>query len=73
METKKKVIEHNFYWLLYLDPHMRVNITRADHSGGVVLGMRLRPLEHWDRGFESHSRHGYISAFILCLCCSVCR
>jgi hypothetical protein len=27
----------------------------------------LRPLEHWDRGFESHSRHGCLYAFILCL------
>jgi hypothetical protein len=26
---------------------------------------RLRPLEHWDRGFESHSRHGCLCAFIL--------
>jgi hypothetical protein len=31
----------------------------------------LRPLERWDRGFESHSRHGYLYAFILCLCCPV--
>jgi hypothetical protein len=31
----------------------------ADHSGRAVYGMKcLRPLEHWDRGFESHSRHG---------------
>jgi hypothetical protein len=30
---------------------------RADHSG---------PLEHWDHGFESHSRHGCLCAFILC-------
>jgi hypothetical protein len=44
------------------------NVSRA------VWGMdRLRPLEHWDRGFESHSRHGCLSAFILCLCCLVCR
>jgi hypothetical protein len=28
----------------------------------------LRLLEHWDRGFEPHSRHGCMSAFILCLC-----
>jgi hypothetical protein len=28
----------------------------------------LRSLEHWDRGFESRSRHGYLSAFIMCLC-----
>jgi hypothetical protein len=33
---------------------------------------RLRPLKHWDRGFQSHSRHGCLCAFILCLCCSVC-
>jgi hypothetical protein len=24
----------------------------------------LLPLEHWDRGFESHSRHGCLCAFI---------
>jgi hypothetical protein len=23
----------------------------------------LRPLEHWDRGFESRSRHGCVSVF----------
>jgi hypothetical protein len=28
---------------------------------------RLRPLEHWNRGFESHSRHGCLCAFILFL------
>jgi hypothetical protein len=28
-------------------------------------------LEHWNCGFESHSRHGCLSAFALCLCCSV--
>jgi hypothetical protein len=33
----------------------------------------LRPLEHWNRGFESHLRHGCLCAFILCLCCPVCR
>jgi hypothetical protein len=38
--------------------------SRADHSG-------LRPLKHWGRGFKSHSRHGCLYAFILCLCCSV--
>jgi hypothetical protein len=34
---------------------------------------RLVPLEHWIRGFESHSRHECLFAFLLCLCCSVCR
>jgi hypothetical protein len=32
----------------------------ADHRGRA-----LRSLEHWDRGFESHSRHGCLCAFIL--------
>jgi hypothetical protein len=27
----------------------------------------LRPLEHWAREFESHSRHGRMCAFILCV------
>jgi hypothetical protein len=30
----------------------------ADRRGSAVEGLEyLRPLEHWDRGFESHSRH----------------
>jgi hypothetical protein len=28
---------------------------------------RFRPLEHWDCGFKSHSRHGCLLAFILCV------
>jgi hypothetical protein len=42
----------------------------ADHSGHEVKGVKcLRPLKHWDREFEPHSRHGYVSAFTLCMCC----
>jgi hypothetical protein len=26
-----------------------------------------RPLEQWDREFEPHSRHGYLSVYILCV------
>jgi hypothetical protein len=38
----------------------------ADYSGRAVLGMNcLRSLEPC--GFESHSRHGCLCAFILCL------
>jgi hypothetical protein len=33
----------------------------------------LRPLEPWDRGLESHSRHGRLSTFFLCLCCAGSR
>jgi hypothetical protein len=33
----------------------KVYLNGADHSGRVVYGMnRLRPLERWDRGFETH-------------------
>jgi hypothetical protein len=46
----------------------------GDHSGGAVWTINcLHPLKHCDRGFESHLRHGCLCAFILCLCCSVCR
>jgi hypothetical protein len=38
----------------------------ADHSGRVVQVMNcLRPLEHWDRMFESRLRHGCVCA-VLC-------
>jgi hypothetical protein len=30
-----------------------------------------RSFGHWGRGLESHSRHGCLSTFILCLCCPV--
>jgi hypothetical protein len=41
----------------------------ADHSGRAVYAMNcLRSLQRWDRGFESHSRHGCVLyAFILCV------
>jgi hypothetical protein len=42
-------------------------VLTADHGGRAVWSMNcLRPLEHWGPGFESHSRHGYLCAFILC-------
>jgi hypothetical protein len=30
-------------------------------------------LERWGRVFESRSSHGYLYAFIPCLCCAVCK
>jgi hypothetical protein len=41
-------------------------IKTSGPSGGTVWGAYgLGPLEHWDRGLESHSRHGRrISAFL---------
>jgi hypothetical protein len=38
----------------------------AIHSGRAVWYIKcLRSLERWDRWFESHSRHGFLSAFIV--------
>jgi hypothetical protein len=31
--------------------------------------LHFLPLRHWDCGFESLSRHGPMSAFLLCSCC----
>jgi hypothetical protein len=40
----------------------------ADHSSRAVQDMKCpRSLELWYRGFEFHSRHGCLCAFILCL------
>jgi hypothetical protein len=37
-------------------------------AGCAVSGINcLRPLEHWDREFECHSRHACFCAFILCV------
>jgi hypothetical protein len=40
----------------------------ADHSGRTVWGINcLRSLEHWDHGFESHSRYGCLRLFCVCV------
>jgi hypothetical protein len=44
---------------------------REGETAGIIYSLvaikRLCPLESWDSGFESHSRHGCLSVFILCL------
>jgi hypothetical protein len=46
----------------------------ADHSSRAVWGMNcVRSLEGWDRGFESHSRHGCLYRVCLfCVCVVLC-
>jgi hypothetical protein len=40
----------------------------TDQIGRAVKGINcLRPLEHWDRGFESHWRYGCMCAFCGCV------
>jgi hypothetical protein len=60
---------YHFYWF-----NICSKSSAVDQSGRAVWGMNcLRSLKHCGRGFESHSRHGCLCAFILCLCCPVCR
>jgi hypothetical protein len=58
---------------LYFTPNfVGVMESSEDHSGRTVEGMNyLRPLERGGRGFETHSEHGCMCVFILCLCRSV--
>jgi hypothetical protein len=45
---------------------------KADHSGLEVSGMnRLRLLERWNRGLQSHSGHGCLCA-LFCVCVVLC-
>jgi hypothetical protein len=41
------------------------NFTADDSGRGVWVMNRIRSLGRWDRGSESHSRHGCLCAFIL--------
>jgi hypothetical protein len=46
------------------------NICVAGHSSRAVKGMNcLRPLEHWNRRFEFHLKHGCLSVFVLFVFC----
>jgi hypothetical protein len=50
-----------------------VYILVANHSGRAVYGMNcLCLLECWDRGFESHSRHGCLCVRLFCVCVVLC-
>lgn len=39
-----------------------VKVTFANHSGRAALKRKFWLLEHWKRGFEPHSRQGYMFA-----------
>jgi hypothetical protein len=46
----------------------------AGPNGRAVCGTYcFLPFEHWDRGFESHSRHGCVSAFFCVVLSCVSR
>jgi hypothetical protein len=68
--TKKWIIQYCSQESLFNGTKIRVfSCINAGHTGHAVYGMKgLCTLKHWDRGFKSHLKHGYLSAFILCLC-----
>jgi hypothetical protein len=54
-------------------PVFSLSAISADHSCRAVWGMNhLHPLEHWDRVFESRSRHGYLCVRLFCVCLVLC-
>jgi hypothetical protein len=52
----------------------KVKVKLADHSGRAVWVMNCLPsLERWDRGFETHSRHGCLHCVhLFCVCVVLC-
>jgi hypothetical protein len=47
--------------------YQSIKMWKADHGGRAVWGMNcLRPLERWDRGFESYSRHECLCVRLFC-------
>jgi hypothetical protein len=54
-------------------PILKIKWRLLGYLGRSEWTRGLRLLQRWDRGFESHSRYGCLCAFILCMCCCVCR
>jgi hypothetical protein len=53
---------------------MNAKPAAADQSVRAVRDMNCPlALKQWGRGFKSHSKHGFLCAFISCLSCPVCR
>jgi hypothetical protein len=55
-------------------PVTGIAFTFADHSGRALYGMNcLHSLDHWGRGFESHSRHECLYFVpLFCVCVVLC-
>jgi hypothetical protein len=59
------------YMIDYIQYYFRKNY-KAEHSGRAVWDInRIRSLEHWVRGFESHSGHGCMYCVRLYFVCVV--
>jgi hypothetical protein len=56
--------------LMWSFQHKR--ITNFHTGRSMCLPITVAALNHWDRGFESHMRHGCLCAFILCFCAVLC-
>jgi hypothetical protein len=64
----QKVIVLNLSNTIKDNIYGEVESCRSQWPRGLKSMNRLRPLEHWDRGFESHLRHVCLRAFIPCFC-----
>jgi hypothetical protein len=60
-----------------LIPYEQQFIQTFHHNGNLITeqgtgeqNKRRRPLTYWDRGFESHRGHGYLSV-VSVVCCQV--
>jgi hypothetical protein len=60
-------------WSTFYPANYIRKVLTADHSGRAVYGMNcFRSLERWDRGIESHSRHGCVCVRLFCVCVGLC-
>jgi hypothetical protein len=66
---------HSWHFLLIFTDNFvlcSMCVLRRYRGGRAVWGMKyLCPFKHWCRRFEFLWRHGFLSAFIMCLCCHV--
>jgi hypothetical protein len=64
----------SLYYHLFIIPYLLYVLIQLDHPQAALISRSqwLRLLKHWGSGFESHSRHGCLCVFILCLCYLVC-
>jgi hypothetical protein len=57
--------DFNFSFLITDEVIILSSLLTAGNNDRSLRGVNcLRPLECWSRGFESHSRHGCLCAFI---------
>jgi hypothetical protein len=62
--------KYSIYYKIIILNLIKFGVSRRSQWSGEGAEC-LRLIKHWDRGLESHSRHGYMAAHFLRLCCPV--